>query len=45
MSAALAAASMSPRSIPIAVAATMNGSDVACRIPAIAVCAPSSTRR
>ena len=29
----------------IAVAATMNGSDVACRIPAIAVCAPSSTRR
>jgi len=44
-SAALVAASMTPRSRPIAVAATMNGSEVACSSPAIAVWrVPSSPR-
>src|SRR4051794_4373721 len=45
ISAALPAASMRCRLWPIAVAATMKGSEVACMIPAIAAWRPSSTRR
>ena len=45
ISAALPAASIRPRSIPIAVAATMNGSDVACISAATAVWRTPMTRR
>jgi hypothetical protein len=45
ISAALVAASMTPRSRPIAVAATMNGSDVDCSSPAIAAWRGPSWRR
>jgi hypothetical protein len=45
ISAALVAASITPRSSPIAVAATMNGSEVACRRPAIAALRVPSRRR
>jgi hypothetical protein len=45
ISAALPAASIRPRSIPIAVAATMNGSDVACMSQATVVCRASISVR